>query len=190
MVGIPLQRHQAGVLEGSIWNFSSTKDMGNPGKKYSMETTAQQQQLLKAIDFKVKINIKKTFFNVFFPYNSNRRSEECSFIGKKLVLYKNSSKCVTSRKVKTFFGGMRDTYRGFKNFRNCKRVQDTFYKKYNTGESSPDPTHSSGTRSCNTAGDREHDEDGNLAADRASGWGAFKQYFLGRKTRWGKPACD
>ena len=139
-----------------------------------METTAQQQQLLKAIDFKVKINRKKTFFNVFFPYNSNRRSEECSSIGKKLVLCKNSSKCATSRKVKAFFGGMGDTYKGSKNFRNCKRVQDTFCKKSNRGESSPDPTHSSGTRSCNTVGDREHAEDGNLAAGRASGWGAFK----------------
>ena len=55
---IPLQKHRGGVLEGSIWNSSSTKDMGNQGKKYSTETTAQQ--LEKAVDSKVKINIKKT----------------------------------------------------------------------------------------------------------------------------------
>ena len=49
------QRRSSG---GSIWNSSSTKDMGNQGKKYSTETTAQQ--LEKAVDSKVKINTKKT----------------------------------------------------------------------------------------------------------------------------------
>ena len=65
-----------------------------------METTVQQQQLLKAIDFKIKIKIKETFFNVFFPYNSNRRSQECTSVDKKLVLCKNSSN--KSQKSATF----------------------------------------------------------------------------------------
>ena len=45
-------------------------------------------------------------------------------MGKKLVLCKNSSKLATSRKVKTFFGSMGDTYKGPRNFKNCKRVQE------------------------------------------------------------------
>ena len=40
--------------------------------------------------------------HVVSTYNSNRRSEECSSMGKKLVLCKNSSKLATSRKVKAF----------------------------------------------------------------------------------------
>ena len=69
--------------------------------------------------------------------NSNRRSEECSPMGKKLVLCKKSSKLATIRKVKIFFGSMGE---GSRNFRNCKRIQDAFSKKSNTGESSPDAT--------------------------------------------------
>ena len=65
-------------------------------------------------------------------------------MSKKVVLCKNSSKLAASRKVKAFFGSMGDIYRGPRNFRNCKGVQDTF---------------------------------------------VFKQYFLVREKRWGKPAC-
>ena len=39
--GIPLPRRRGGVLENRIQNFSSAKGMGNQGKKYSTETTAQ-----------------------------------------------------------------------------------------------------------------------------------------------------
>ena len=70
--------------------------------------------------------------HVFSTYNSNRRPEECSSMGKKLVLSKNNSKLVTSRKVKAFFESMEDTYKGPRHFRNCKGVQDTFSKKSNT----------------------------------------------------------
>ena len=73
-------------------------------------------------------------------------------MGKKLVLYKNNSKLTTSRKVKTFFGSMGDTYKGSSNFRNCKGVQDTFPKKSKIGESSPNAKHGSGTSSSNTSG--------------------------------------
>ena len=115
--------------------------------------------------------------HVFSTYNSNRRSEECSFMGKMLVLCKNSSKLATSRKVKAFFGSMEDTYNGCRNFRNCKGVQNNFSKKLNIGESSPDTTHGSG--SFNTSGDREHIEKGSHTANKTSDWGVFKQYFFG-----------
>ena len=59
-----LQKHQGGVLEDSIRNSSSTKDMGNRGKKYSTQTTTQQ--LVEAVDSKGKMNTKETF-NMFFP---------------------------------------------------------------------------------------------------------------------------
>ena len=62
---IPLQRHRGGVPEGSIRNSSLTKDMGNRGKKYSTKTTAQQ--LVEALNSKVKISTKETFFNMSFP---------------------------------------------------------------------------------------------------------------------------
>ena len=61
---ISLQRHR-GVPEGSIRNSSLTKDMGNRGKKYSTKTTAQQ--LVEALNSKVKISTKETFFNMSFP---------------------------------------------------------------------------------------------------------------------------
>ena len=59
-----LQKHRGVVMRGSIRNSSSTKDMGNRGKKYSTETTAQK--LVEAVDSKVKINIKETFFIMLF----------------------------------------------------------------------------------------------------------------------------
>ena len=62
-------------------------------------------------------------------------------MGKKLVLYKNSSKLATSRKVKAFFGSMGDIYKGPRDFRNCNGFQDTFSKKSNTGESSHTTPH-------------------------------------------------
>ena len=62
-------------------------------------------------------------------------------MGKKLVLCKNSSKLATSRKVQAFFGSMGDTYKGSRNFRNCKGVQDTFSKKSNTRERVPQTPH-------------------------------------------------
>ena len=40
--GIPLQRYQGGFLEDSFEILLRKKDMGNRGKKYLMETTAQQ----------------------------------------------------------------------------------------------------------------------------------------------------
>ena len=122
-------------------------------------------------------------------FNSNRRSEECSCLGKKLVLCKKSSKLATSRKVWTFFGSVRDTYKGFRNFRNCKGFQDTFSKKSNTGESSPDATHGSGASRSNASGDRENVEEGNHTVNRASDWGVFKQYCLGWEKRWRKLTC-
>ena len=85
---------------------------------------------------------------------------------------------------------MADTYNGFRNFGNCKGVQDTFSKTSYTGESSPDATHGSGTSRSNTSGDREHVEEGSHTVNRASGWGVFKQYFLGWEKRWGKSSCS
>ena len=70
---------------------------------------------------------------------------------------------------------MGDTYKGSKNFSNCKGIQDTFSKKSYTGESSPDATHGLGTSRSNTSGDREHVEGGSHTANRASDWGVFKQ---------------
>ena len=55
---------RGGVMKGSIRNSSSTKNMGNRGKKYSTETTAQQ--LVEAVDSKVKINSEETFFIMLF----------------------------------------------------------------------------------------------------------------------------
>ena len=96
--------------------------------------------------FQGKTKNKGNLQLVVSSYNSNRWSEECSSTGKKLFLWKKSSKLATSRKGRTFFGSMQDTYKGFRNFRNCKGIQDTLSKKSNTGESSPDATHGSGAR--------------------------------------------
>ena len=100
-------------------------------------------------------------------------------MGKKLLVWKKSSKLPTSREVKVFFGSMEDTYKGSKKFRNCKGVQDTFSKKSNIGESFQDAAHGSGTNRSNTSGYREHFEEGSHTANRTSGWRVFKQYFLG-----------
>ena len=97
---------------------------------------------------------------------------------KKLVLRKNSSKFVTSRNSKAFFGSMGDTYNGPKNFRNCKGVEDTFSKKSNTGENSRDTTHGPGTSSSNKDGEREHVEEGNLTGHRTSCWKFLSNIFL------------
>ena len=86
-------------------------------------------------------------------------------MGKKFVFCKKSSKLATSRKVKTFFGSMGDTYKGFRNFGNCKGAQDTFSKTSYTGESFPDTIHGSGTSRSNTSGDREHVEEGSDTAN-------------------------
>ena len=92
-------------------------------------------------------------------------------------------------KHKRFFGSMGNTYKGSRNFRNCKGVQDSFFKKSSTRESSPDATHGSGKGTSNTNGDREHVEKGSRTANRASGSGVFKQYFLGWEKRWRKSIC-
>ena len=84
---------------------------------------------------------------------------------------------------------MENTYKGSRNFRNCKGVQDTFSKKSNTGESSADVTHGLRTNRSNTSGEGEHVEEGSHTTNRASGWGVFKQYFLGWEKRWGKSTC-
>ena len=95
----------------------------------------------RTIAFQGKNKHKGNLRHVVSTYNSNRRSEECSSMGKKLVLCKNSYKLATSRKIKTFFGSMGDTYKGSRNFRNSKGVQNTFSKKSNTEESSPETPH-------------------------------------------------
>ena len=94
----------------------------------------------------------------------------------RLVFCKNSSKRVTSL---PYFGSMGDTCKGSKNFRICKGVQNTLSKKPITGDSCSDGTHGSGTSKSNTGGDREHVEERSHRANRGSGWGIFKQYFLG-----------
>ena len=82
------------------------------------------------MDSKVKVNTKETFFNMSFStYNSNRRFEECSSLGKKPVLCKNSSKIATSRNIKVFFGGMGDIYKRPKSFRNYKEFKIHFLKR-------------------------------------------------------------
>ena len=55
-----IQKHRDWFLEGNNQNSSSAKKMGSRDKKYSTETTAQQ--LGEAVDSKVKINTKETFF--------------------------------------------------------------------------------------------------------------------------------
>ena len=55
---------------------------------------------------------------------------------------------------------MGETYKGPRNFKNCKEVQHTFSKKSNIRENSSDATHGSGTSRFNTSGDREHVEEG------------------------------
>ena len=141
--------------------------------------------------FQGKNKHKGNLQHVFSTYNSNRRSEKCSSLSKKLALCKNSSKLVTSRKVKSFFGsmGLRDTYKGPRNFGNCKGVQETFSKKSDTGENSPHATYGSGTSNFNTSGDRENVEEGSHTAKIAWSRGVFEQYFLGREKRWEKSTC-
>ena len=72
-------------------------------------------------------------------------------MGKKFVLCKKSSKLATSVKVKTFFGSMGDTYKRSRKLRKWKGVQDTFSKKSNRRESSPDVTHGPGISRSNTS---------------------------------------
>ena len=76
--------------------------------------------------------------------------------------------------MKIFFGSMGDTYKGSRNFRNCKGVQYTFSKKSNTRESPLNATHGSGPSRSNTSGDREHVEEVSHTTNRASNWGHFK----------------
>ena len=104
----------------------------------------------------------------------------------RLVFCKNSSKRVTSL---PYFGSMGDTCKGSKNFRICKGVQNTLSKKPITGDSCSDGTHGSGTSKSNTGGDREHVEERSHRANRGSGWGIFKQYFLGWEKWWRKLTC-
>ena len=53
-------------------------------------------------------------------------------MSKEPVICKESSKLATSRMVKTFFGNIGDTYKGSRNVRNCKGVQDMFPHNYKT----------------------------------------------------------
>ena len=46
---------------------------------------------------------------------------------------------------------MGDTYKESRNFRNCESFQDIFSKTSNTGESSLDTEHGSGTSSSNSS---------------------------------------
>ena len=71
----------------------------------------------------------------------------------------------------------------------CKNNSKLATSRKVKGESSPDTTHESGTINSNTSRDRENVEEGSHITNRASGWGAFEQYFLGREKRWRKPAC-
>ena len=135
--GISLQKHR-GVLEGSIRNSSSTKDMGNRGKKYSTEITTQQ--LVEALDSKVKINTKETFDMLFPPIIPIEDLSNVHPWVKSLF----SARIVTNLPLAgrlTFFGSMGDTYKGSRNFRNSKGIQNTFSKKSNTEESSPETPH-------------------------------------------------
>lgn len=54
--------------------------------------------------------------------------------------------------MELLFGSLRDTYKGPRNFVNCKGAQNTFSKISNTGKSFSDATHGSGTTSTNTWG--------------------------------------
>ena len=172
--GIALQKHRGAVLEGCIRNSSWTKDMGNWGKKYSTETS-DRPTAGRSSGFQGKNKHKGNLIqHVVSSYNSNRRSEECSSMGKKFVLCKKSPKLATSVKVKTFFGSMGDTYKRSRKLRKWKGVQDTFSKKSNRRESSPDVTHGPGISRSNTSWYREHVEEGSHTATRASGWGVFK----------------
>ena len=153
------QKHQIGVLEGNIQNSSWTKDMGNSGKKYSMETTAQQ--LVETVDSKVKLKTKETF-NLLFPpiipiddlRNVHPRVK--SFFSERKVpnlpLAGRVEHFLEACKILTKDSEILEIVKGFKI--PCL-----------TGESSPDATHGSGASRSNTRGYREHVEEGNHTAN-------------------------
>ena len=58
--------------------------------------------------------------------------------------------------MELLFGSLRDTYKGPRNFVNCKGAQNTFSKISNTGKSFSDATHGSGTSSTNIWGCLNH----------------------------------
>ena len=112
-------------------------------------------------------------------------------MGKKLVLCKKSSKFAIIREVKIFFESMGDTYKGSRNFRNCKRIQDDFSKKSNTGESSPDATHGSGTSRSNTSEDREHAEEGSIQqTEHQAGEFLSNIFLVGERDEGNRPVVN
>ena len=132
LFGTLLQRHREETLEGSIRNSSSTKDMRNLGKKIFHQN--YRAATGRSNGFQGKNKHKANLLqHVFSTWNSTLRSEECLSMDKTLVLCKNSSKRAIKRTCKPFFESTGDTYKGPRNFRNCKAIQDTFSKKSNTG---------------------------------------------------------
>ena len=151
--------------------------MGNRGKKYSTETTGQQ--LEEAVDSKEKINTKETFFNMLFPpIILIEDLEECSSMGKKLVLCKNSSKLATSRKVKAFLKAREILTKDPEILEIVKGFKIPFLKNP-TQERVPQTSHMGHEQA-----DLIHVKIENMLKKGAiqqtepSSWGVFKQYFL------------
>ena len=120
------------------------------------------------MDSKVKVSTKETFFNwSFSTYNSNRRFEEGSSLGKKPVICKNSSKIGTSRNIEAFFGGMGDIYKRSRSFRNYKEFKIHFLKSPTQERVSLTP-HMDLDQAAVIQVEREHVEEGHTA-NRTSG---------------------
>ena len=166
--GISLQKHR-GVLEGSIRSSSSTKDMGNRGKKYSTETTTQQ--LVEAVDFKVKINTKETFFDMLFPPIIPIEDLRNVHPWVKSLF---SARIVTNLPLA---GRLKDFLEAWEILTNDPEILEIVrgfkipFLKNPTQKRVPQRRHTwvRNKQIYNTSGDREHVEEGSHTANRTSG---------------------
>ena len=160
--------------------------MGNSGKKYSMETTAQQ--LVETVDSKVKLKTKETF-NLLFPpiipiddlRNVHPRVK--SFFSERKVpnlpLAGRVENFLEACKILTKDSEILEIVKGFKIPCLKNPTQERVPQMPRMGQEQADLIHV----------DIENMLKKGTIQQTASDWGVFKQYFLGWEKRWGKLTC-
>ena len=162
--------------------------MGNRGKKYSAETNAQQ--LVEAVDSKVKINTKEIFFNMLFP--PIIPMEDLRNVHpwvKSLFSARKVPNLPLAERLKHFLEAWEILTKDSEILGIVKGLKIPFLKHSTQERVFQTPYMSQEQADLIRVGIENMLKKG-VIQQTASGWGVFKQYFLGWEKRWGKSTCD
>ena len=85
---------------------------------------------------------------------------------------------------------MKNTDKGFGNFRTCGGIQNTFQQESSRAKNSRNTSHESRSKTPGTSGNRQNVGEGSHMPNQSFKRGIFEQCVPSREEGQGKPSCN